>query len=470
MQQLSAQDTLLAYGQASGWPLHLAVLQVYDTAGAPRELSLECIRELCRQRLPHLPVFRHRLARMPGGLGRPVWVEDPQADVGACIHGVRVPAPGTDHQLAEVAAHLNERTFDLRGPLWEMWVIEGLAGGRVAVLTRLHHAAVDGVRGLEIQAALLDLDPAAPFVRPGEVPGAGQDAPGSLQLLTGAAAGLAGTPVRLMSAAGQLARAAGRLADAARQGRLAGLTLPFTAPATSLNGPVSQRQGYAFCSLSLAAVQAAARQEHVTVNEVVLALTGGALRRYLDQRGELPGRSLTAAVPVGLPSDGMAWPGGGNRWAVMVTSLGTDVADPARRLHAVAGSARAAKAAQRAIGPQLWLAAPGVPPVLVAAAARGYRMLRLTELHPAVVNVVVSSMRGTPFPLYFAGARLLASYPVGPLADGLGLNISIVSYRDSLDFGLAASPDRVADPWQIAAALRAEEAGLTRRYGPDRPS
>lgn len=464
MQRLNTQDALLAYGEASGWPLHVAVLQVYDAAAVPQGLGPERVRELCRQRLPHLPVFRHRLVRVPGGLDRPVWVEDPDVDVAACIHGVRVPAPGTDRQLAELAGDLNERPVDLSGPPWEVWVIEGLEGGRVALLTRLHHAAADGVRGLEIQAGAFDPDPAAPPARPGGIPGAGVDVPGRWQLLTGAAVNLAAAPVRGVRTAGHLARTAGRLADAARRGQLAGLALPFTAPRTSLNGPVSKRRGYAFCSLSLAAVRAAARQEHVTVNDVVLALTGGALRRYLGQRGELPARSLTAAMPVGLPSQDAPWPGGGNRWAVTVASLATDVGDPVRRLHTIAASARAAKAVQQAIGPEPWLEVADVPPAMVAAIARGYAGLRLVNLHPTIVSVVVSSLRGPQLPLYLAGARMLASYPIGPVADGFGLNVTVVSYLDKLDFGLSVCPDLVPEPWQVAGAFRAEEAELARRY------
>lgn len=463
MRRLSTQDALLLYGEASGWPLHLGVLQLYDAASVPGGLSPQRVRELCRQRLPHLPVFRHRLVRVPGGLGRPVWVEDPEADIEARIRGVRVPAPGTDRQLAELTGDLNEPFIDLSGLVWEIWVIEGLPGGQVALLIRLHHAAADGVRGLEVQTAAFDLDPAAPAVRPGRVPGAGEGVPGGLQLLTGTAAQLAGTPVRLVRTAGHLAAVAGRLADSARRGRLAGLTMPFTAPRTSLNGAVSRRRGYAFCSLSLTAAKAAARREGVTVNDVVLTLVGGALRRYLGERGELPGRSLTAAVPVGLPGGDVAWPGGGNRWAVVVASLATGEADPVRRLHKVAASARAAKAAQQAIGPGPWLELPDVPPVLVAAAARGYAGLRLVDLHPTVVNVVVSSLRGPPSPLYLAGARMLASYPIGPVADGFGLNVTVISYRDSLDFGLSVCPDLVGDPWQVADALRAEEAALISR-------
>jgi diacylglycerol O-acyltransferase len=464
MKPLNSQDALLVYGQASGWPLHLTSLQIYDASALPEGLDVERVRELYRQRLPLIPVFRQRLARVPGGLARPVWVEEPGIDVAARIHGVRVPAPGTDRQLGDLVGDLNASPLDLTGLLWEIWVVEGIEGGRVAILSRLHHAAADGVRGMEIQAAIFDVDPAAPFARPGSVPGAGQDDPGTLGLLTGAAAHLASAPARMVRTAGQLALAGGRLAGAIGRRELSGMALPFTAPRTSLNGLVSKRRGFAFCALSLPAVKQAARQERVTVNDVVLALTGGALRRYLDERGELPGRSLTAAVPVGLASEPGAQPGTGNRWAVMVASLATDVADPVERLHKIAASAQAGKSVQRAIGPGPWMDLPDVPPVLVAAAARGYAGLRLADFHPTIVNVVVSNVRGSPVPLYFAGARMLGNYPAGPVADGFGLNVTVISYLDSLDFGLSVCPDRVEDPWRLADALRAEEAEFTWRY------
>jgi WS/DGAT/MGAT family acyltransferase len=316
---------------------------------------------------------------------------------------------------------------------------------------------------MEIQAATLDIDPAAPIARPGRVPGVGEDAPGTLQLLAGAAAWQAGLPLRLVRTAGHLAQTTGRLADAARRGELAGLTLPFTAPRTSLNGPVSTRRDYAFCSVSLAAAKQAARHEQVTVNDVVLALTGGALRRYLQDRGELPGRSLTTVVPLGLPAD-PSQPASGNRWAVMLASLATDVPDPVQRLHKIAASARAGKAAQRAIGPDTWMDITDLPPLMVAALARGYGGLRLANLHPAVSNVVVSNVRSASFPLYLAGARMLASYPMAPIVDGGGLNVTVVSYLDSLDFGLLTCPDLVENPWQLVDALRAEEAELAARY------
>ena len=469
MQRLNGQDALMVYGEATGWPLHLGSLQVYDAVGSPEGLDLERVRDLYRQRLPHLPVFRNRLVQVPGGLDRPVWVEDPHVDVDAHIHGVRLPAPGTDRQLAELAGALFSPLIDRTRPLWEIWVIEGLERGRIAVLARVHHAAVDGVRGLQIQAATYDIEPDAPIVRPGGAPGAGAEMPGTLTLLGGAAVRLAGAPARALRTGAHLALAGGHLAGVVGRGRTRGLTLPLTAPRTSLNRAVSTRRGLAFCSLPLAPVKAVAKAEGVTVNDVVLAVTSGALRRYLDERGELPDRPLVAGVPVGFGDEHPSEAASGNRWAVMLASLATDVEDPVERLHRIATSARTGKVVQHAIGQELWRDLVDLPPAVIDLVARAYSGLRLVDVHPPLVNVVVSDLRGAPFPLYLAGARLLANYPIGPIADGLGLNITVISYLDSLDFGLSVCPDLVEEPWRLVDALHAESDALARRCAGRRP-
>jgi WS/DGAT/MGAT family acyltransferase len=356
MQRLNEQDALIVHGEATGWPLHLGSLQVYDVSSSPEGLDLERVRDLFRQRLPLVPAFRHRLVRVPGGLDRPVWVADPDVDVASHIHGVRLPAPGTDQQLAQLVGSLTASFLDPTRPPWEMWVIEGLQHERVAVLARLHHAAGDGVRGLAVQAATYDVDPTAPLTRGGLASGAGEAVPGALRLLGEAAVHLAGAPLRMARTAGHLARATARLAGVVRRGEDGALALPLTAPRTSLNRRISSRRGFAFCSLPLTPVKQA------KVNDVVLALVSGGLRRYLDAPGELPARSLVAAVPVGLPDDGAAGQVGGNRWAVVLASLASDLADPVERLHRIAASARTGKRAQQAIGSDLWHELFDVPP------------------------------------------------------------------------------------------------------------
>jgi WS/DGAT/MGAT family acyltransferase len=247
-------------------------------------------------------------------------------------------------------------------------------------------------------------------------------------------------------------------------GDSAGLALPLTAPRTSFNRAVTDRREVAFCRVALAPVKRAGRQEGVTVNDVVLAMCGGALRRHLRECRELPGRSLTAAVPVEAGHRRAAPQPVGNHWAVMVVSLATDVEDLDDRIRAVAVSARAAKAVQGALGPDLWQELLDVPPAAIRVLARGYAGLRLADRHPPLVNVVVSDLRGSPAPLYCAGERVTGLYPIGPVADGLGPNITVLSYGDSLDVGIAVCPDRFGDPWLLTEALQAEGDELARRY------
>jgi diacylglycerol O-acyltransferase / wax synthase len=465
MQRLNGLDSTMVYGEALGTPLHMGTLSIFDPSSAPEGLDLARVRELFRQRLAHLPLYRHRLARVPMALDRPVWIEDPDVDVDDHIHGIRLPGPGTDRELGDLVGELSEPPLDLSKPLWEKWVIEGLDGGRVAVLDRLHHAAVDGVRGMEVQAATYDIAADAPLARPGRIPGAGERVPTRPELLTRAALRMAEAPVRTAATAGRLARAATQLAGVISRGEHRGLTMPLAAPPTGFNRMPTERRGFAFGSLSLGGTKKIAHREGVKVNDVVLALTGGALRRYLQERCELPDRSLTAAVPVGIAGEG----GGavaGNRVSVMPASLGTDVADPLERLHAVATTSRAGKALLEAVDPDLMGQVLGVvPPVFIAVVARAYGALRLANLHPPLANVILSNVRGAPMPLYLAGARLLSAHPVGPVSVGLGLNVTLLSYLDALDVGVAVCPDLFEDPWRLVAALHeeAEALGVERR-------
>lgn len=459
MRRLNHQDSLMEAGEASGWRLHIASLQLYEGG-----LDLATVRRLYAARLPHLPPFRERLLPVPAGIDRSAWVED-DVDVADHVHGVRLPPPGSDRQLGVLVGELYARPFDRRRPLWDVWVVDGLQGGRVAVLARMHHSAADGTRGVALLSATLDPEPDSPLIRPGGEPGAGPGVAPRLRLVGAGAARLAGTPGRWTRTVADAARAAARVAVVTARGESAGLTLPVTAPRTPFNRAVTDRREVAFCSLPLAPVKRAARTEGVTVNDVVLAVCGGALRRHLQARAALPRARMIAAVPIGdAPGPGPGRPG--NHWAVVIVSLGTDVEDLTERVRAVAVSARAGKSIQAALGSDLWQRVLDVPPVAIRALARGYAGLRLADLHPPLINMVVSDLRGPSAPLYCAGARLAALHPVGPVADGLGPNVTVLSYGDSLDVGVAVCPDVFGDPWPLVEALRAESEELGRRYPP----
>ncbi len=465
MERLGVQDTLNIYGETSGSPMQMGTVQILESTASGAPLDLATIREFYRQRLPHLPMFRHRMERVLGGIDRPVWIEVPDLDVADHILGAELPSPGTDRQLAELVSALFPTPLDMSRPLWDMWVIEGLNRGRTAIFSRMHHAVIDGVRGQQAQRTIFDLTPEAPFTRSEPaIPGAGSEASNKLRLLGGGVVRLAGIPVRLGRTAWHASEAAVRLARARRRHELEGLTAPGNAPHTPFNAPLTGRRGFAFCSLPLDPVKRAARNEAATVNDVVMALVGGVLRRHLRTRDALPDQSLVAIVPVGRSgSEARAVPG--NQWEIMIAQLASDEPDLPRRIRRISRSTQAGKAAAEAIGPELWSDLLDVPPALIGVAVRAFAALPLADRQPPPANVTISNTRGPQTSLYMAGARLEGSYAMGPIADGLGLNVTVMGYLDALDIGLAMCLDHIDDPWSLVDELRAEHTELTRRYG-----
>lgn len=460
MERLSSQDALFVYGEGSGWPLHMGSVAVLDPSDVPGGFGVEQVRALLAARLTHLPVLRRRLVRVPAGLDRPVWVEDTELDLDEHVRSIRVPAPGGPRELAALVAELHTPHVDLQHPPWTFWLIEGLADGTVVLYAKLHHSLIDGVRGQQVQAVMYDLSPDAPLVRPhgeGTIVDAGELSRG--RLMTGTAAHLALLPLRLARTARHLIEATARLGGTVARQRGSGMTMPLTAPRTHFNAPVSTRRAFSYGSVPLAPVRRMARAEDATVNDVVLMLLGGALRRYLAAQDDLPDRSLTAVVPVGLQG-GSA----GNAWEARFTSLATDLEDPVERLHAISRSTRAGKGVQGALGHDVWTDLLDVPPVVVSLLSRGYAGMQLARAHPTVVNLIVSNVRGAPVPLYLAGARMVGMYPLGPIADGMGLNVTLLGGVDTLDFGFTCCPELVADPWELVEGLQAEAAGLSEHY------
>ncbi len=462
MQRLGVQDSLTVYGESSGWPQHMGSLMVFAPRESGEPLDLAAVLAVYGERLPRLPVFRHRIVKVPVGLDRPVWVDVPDLDVREHITGMRLPESGTDEQLAEVVSELHVPFIDLSRPPWDMTVIEGLSGGRTAVYSRLHHAMVDGERGRAVQLAMYDLD-AHGRQEVAEVTGDIEDdgsdervpAPTNRRLVGAGLVRLGTTPLRLVRTATHLAGSGRRLLSPATLRDLRGMSRPGSAPRTRFNASITANRAIVFITLPLDPVKQLGQRHQATVNDVILALMGGALRRYLGAHDELPVAPLTAVVPV-AQTGGSAKAVPGNQWGVALASLASDQEDFAERLRLVVESTRAAKAMTAAIGPDLFDEMTDVPPGLIAAFSGLYARLGLAARLAPMANTTVSNTRGPSFALYLGGARLEAGYPVGPLADGLGLNITVMSYDGHLDVGIAVCPDRVSDPWALVEALRAE--------------
>jgi diacylglycerol O-acyltransferase / wax synthase len=454
MQRLTGLDATFLYMESPSTHMHVASTAVFDPSTVPGGYDFEKVKDLVASRLPLLPPFRRRLVTVPFELHHPLWIEDPGFDLDYHVRRAGLPAPGGTAELAELAADFISRPLDRSRPLWELLVVEGLEQGYVAQLAKVHHAAIDGVSGAEMMVNLLDLSP-----EPAEAPAADEwrpdRIPTDLELVGYALASLARQPFRAAKAA---RRTAAMALDLRRRNRLPDVSpppAPFAAPRTSLNRAITPHRRVAFASVPLADVKMVKNAFGTTVNDVVLALCAGALRRHLDQRGELPAEPLVAMVPISVRTDDEKGTMG-NRVSSMLTSLATDVDDPVERLLAIREGTRRAKDQDRAIGAETltqWteFAAPG----LFARAARLYSRMKLADRHRPIFNLTISNVPGPPFPLYGAGARLVAYYPMGPIADGGGLNITVMSYLDSMDFGLVACRETVPGVWDIAAGLEA---------------
>jgi WS/DGAT/MGAT family acyltransferase len=399
------------------------------------------------KRLPLSPVFTRRLAEMPLNFANPVWVRADKVDLDQHIHRIRLPKPGTQRQLEATVARLHAKCMPRDRPLWAFHVIEGLQSGDLALYTKVHHATLDGASGVAFAQALLDITPKPRKVesvprREGEHP--------SLADLVGTAVRTTGVQgVKILRQLPQLASAIAKLAAGGGAGF--GRNLAF-GPRTAFNGKIEAARSFATASLPLDRVKQVAAANDATINEVVLTVIGGALRRYLATHGGVPRKSLIAAVPVSLREAGNVE---ATTLATMtLASLATDVEDPVRRLAEV----RAASAAAKAVMKQLRGVVPtdfpslGLP-WLLSAAASVYGRLGVANRIPPLANLVVSNVPGPPMYFYLAGARLRTYWPVSIVEHGIGLNITLQSYAGSLDFGLLAARSGLPDVHRLARGL-----------------
>jgi diacylglycerol O-acyltransferase / wax synthase len=448
MQHLSGLDASFLYLESSAQPLHVCSILELDTSTMPYGYSLDRLRDELALRLKGMPQFREKLADSPLNLDHPVWVDDKSFDISRHLHRIGLPSPGGRMELAEICGHIAALPLDRSRPLWEMWVIEGVAGtdaqhgGRLAVMTKVHHACVDGVTGASLLSQLCSTEADAPPPEP-------VDGVGDANQLQIAMSGLAKFVSRPLHLASVLPNTASSVAATLRRARI-GQTMaaPFAAPPTAFNASITADRNVAYAQLDLEDIKRVKNYFDVKVNDVVMALVSGVLRQFLLDRGELPNSSLVAMVPVSVR--GKSNRPGRNQISGIFTRLETHIADPAERLKAIAYANSVAKQHSSAISASLlqdWsqFAAPAV----FGLAMRAYARTRLTKSRP-VHNLVVSNVPGPQMPLYLLGCEVKAMYPLGPIFHGSGLNITVMSLRGKLDVGLIACPELVPDLWELA--------------------
>jgi diacylglycerol O-acyltransferase / wax synthase len=477
--------------EAPGYPMHGMAVMVLDPATVPGGYTFGGLRRFIASRLPGIPPLRQRLVSVPLGLARPGWV-DSEVDIGEHVFKhVRTGATLAD--VASYAAAIATTPLDRAKPLWAMHIIEGLEGGTVAIVAKVHHSLMDGMAGMEFLASMFSLRPQADPVK--EVVGGSRRVPSPLTALALAVPEVATTPLRAAQALLHTGQAGLRLRRLARRDRTA--LLP-RAPRLRWNGEVGRRRSMAITSLPLIEVKDVGHTTDSTVNDVVLSVLGGACRAYLKGCGELPDKPLVVLVPVsthdigtgqqvrngradgsgkdashraksatkGLPAAATA-----NALSLLLSTLGTDIPDPLERLVVVHEAMAHAKRVHDALGSETltdWLAVAN--PLVLTAVRHVYLGLDIAAHAPPIINVLVSNVPGPPMPLYFGGARLVGLYPLGPIYDGIGLNVTVVSCADVIGFGLVSSPDALGDLDALTAGIgdefaRLRDACLTRSRG-----
>jgi diacylglycerol O-acyltransferase / wax synthase len=467
MQQLTGADALFLFLETPEMPMHVGALHVLELPARYRGRFVVELRRHIRRCLPLLPVLCRRLWWMPLNLANPAWVDaDPDLDA----HIVEVElAPGSDRDELEAAvSRLHPVLLDRSRPLWKMHVLEGLAASetgrrRVALYTQLHQAAVDGRAAVAVARALFDLAPRPRVAaRKSSRRTSGTFQLGVSEMLRGALASEAQQVSQLVRAlpstvgmvGGALARIPGivsllgrKTGAAAQRGSAVGF-----APRTPLNVTVGRGRAFACVSVPLPALQALAQSQAATLDDLVLMLVGTALRRFYGKRRRLPRASMVAAVPAGRRTIAEAHADGAA--SMRLVSLGTHIADPLRRLAHVKAANAALKSTEQGLKGLLPADFPslGVPWLMEAAAAL-YGRAKVADRIPQVANLVISSLPATATPLYLAGARMTANYPASIVVHGLGLNVTVQSYDQSLDFGLTADAKAMPDVRELADSL-----------------
>jgi diacylglycerol O-acyltransferase len=452
-ERLTGLDASFLYMETPTLHMHVSMAAVFDTSTDPDGYSFRKIRQMIVDRIAQVPVFQRRLVEVPMRLGHPVWVDDPEFDIDNHLRRAALPSPGGMRELGDFAADINSRQLHRDRPLWEMWVVEGLEDGKIALVTKMHHSTIDGVSGAELLGVLFDLEPNPP-PQPVSYRQLDTRIPSSVELVSQALLANFVRPFELPRMAWRTGSAIAGVRKVRQGGSGSGkAALPLSAPRTSINVSVYARRRVAFAAASLADAKKLKNAMGTTVNDVVLAMCAGALRTYLMAGDELPEVPLVSVVPVSVTPE-VAELKGSNKVSAMFVQLPCQMEDPLERLQFIHEGTKGAKEEHQALGAttlQNW--AEHATPNVFAVAARLYTGMKLADRHRPVANLVISNVPGPDFPLYMGGSQMLGMFPLGPVMDGMGLNITIMSYMGVLYWGLASDARAVPRLWDIAAAI-----------------
>lgn len=457
MEQLSGLDAAFINLETRVAPTHVSGLAIYDQSTAPGgRVTFKGILANLESRLHLARCFRQKLVRVPLGFDHPYWIEDANFDLEFHVRHIALPKPGDWRQLCIQVARIHARPLDLERPLWEMYVIEGLDGvdglpaGSFAILSKIHHAAIDGMSGVEMTAAIHDLTPDAEPPAPEEswIP---EREPSLVELAVRSTVNNVRQPFRfariLSEAAPPAIRALMQRRDEAEGGG-------WDVPRTRFNGRVSAHRVFEARTFSLADVkQIRKRVEGATVNDVILAVCGGALRCYLEHHQELPVESLSAFAPISTRTEDQAGTAG-NQVAGMFVELHTDEADPIRRLEKVYQTTVSSKELTKAVGARSMTdVTQTMPGVLAGISERLVARTGLMSRMRPVANCVITNVPGPQIPLYSTGAKMVANFGLGLPMAGLGLFHCVLSYNGAISVAITGCRDQMPDPEFYAECL-----------------
>jgi WS/DGAT/MGAT family acyltransferase len=458
---LTGLDSSFLHLEGDAAHMHVAGCMVFDGAAPTYE---ELVEQLSG-RLHLVPRYRQRLAFVPLNQGRPVWVDDPHFNIAFHVRHTALPSPGDEAQLKRLAGRVFSQALDRSRPLWEIWLVEGLSDDRFAMLSKTHHALVDGVSGVDIFTVLFDTAPEPMPVAPPDHEWVARPLPSGAQLLADALLERTTVPAEIVRGvratlrgprhvAQRIGRAAGGVSAMARAGLHA-------APPSPLNVRIGPHRRFTWVRGDLQEFKAVKNALGGTVNDVVLAVVAGGLGRYLRMHGEATDELvLRAMVPISVRAD-VERGALGNRVAAMWAPLPIGVTDPVQRLLTISRDMDGIKESGQAVGAQVLTELSGfAPPTIMAQAARLQARQRL-------FNLVVTNVPGPQFPLYMLGRELDAMFPMVPLAENQALGIAIMSYNGQLNFGLNADYDAMPDLEALAGELRASIEELVAAAGPD---
>ncbi len=457
--RLTGLDSSFLHLERDATHMHVAGCMVFE--GSPpgyEDLVAQIV-----SRLHLVPRYRQRLAFVPLNQGRPVWVDDPHFNVNFHVRHSALPRPGGDAQLKRLTGRVFSQALDRARPLWELWLVEGLSDGRFALLSKTHHALVDGVSGVDIATVLFDSAPEPMPVAPPEHEWIPRPLPSGAQLLADALLERTTVPAEIARGAratlrgprhvaARVSQALGGLGAVARTGLQA-------APPSPFNVKIGPHRRFTWVCGELSEFKAVKNAIGGTVNDVVLAAVAGALGRYLRLHGEATeDLTLKAMVPVSVRAD-VQRGALGNRVAAMWVPLPVGLSDPVQRLLTISREMDGIKDSGQAVGAQVLTELTGfAPPTIMAQAAR-------LQARQRMFNVVVTNIPGPQFPLYMLGRQLEAMFPMVPLAENQALGIAIMSYNGQLNFGLNSDYDALGDLEALADELRASIEELSAAAG-----